>query len=283
MRTMYDAVTAANILNHDRTPPLVAGYVDRIKLAPWTASDWALFPGSVKVRIVKKASTNDGHVLDVEPGDADPAEAPGWVRMRRAAGADPTVYVNASTWSTVISEFRSQGVAQPHYWIAKYDGDPSLPSREGITAVAKQYLGNYQGVDVSVVADHWPGVDPAQNQPGTDPGANPTQEDDMAFGRTCPAGTNAHADMAVADCRKLRLHSSWGQKLVVHDILFYGDTGPNPAGTGVGGGYDDDNNGGRPWTFDPNRPGPIDIPAGATTVTVRYDAAHDFFLSAATK
>jgi hypothetical protein len=273
---MYDAVTARNILAHDRTPEMVAGYVDRIKLAPWSPSDWALFPAAVKVEIVKKASSNAGHVLDVEPGDATPAEAPGWVRMRRAAGADPTIYVNRSTWPAVQAEFDRQGVAQPHYWIAHYNGDPGLPTLNGITAVAKQHTANFRGVDINSVADYWPGVDAPSHRPTPN-----TTEDEMAFGRVCPAGTNAHVDLAVVDCEKLRLHSSWGQRIVVHDILFYGDTGPNLAGTGVGGGYDDDNHGGKPWNFDPNRPGPLPIPAGATTVTVRYDAAHDWFLSAA--
>jgi hypothetical protein len=164
VRTLYDAVTAANILAADRTPAMVAGYIDRIKLLPWSAADWALFPGAVKVTIVKKASTNDGHVLDVERGDAEPVEAPGWVKIRRAAGADPTVYCNASTWPAVRAAFSAAGVSEPHYWIAKYDGDPTIPAG----AVAKQYRGDVApGYDVSSVVDYWPGVDPAPTNGGT--------------------------------------------------------------------------------------------------------------------
>jgi hypothetical protein len=157
MRTMYDAVTARNI---PRSAEMVAGYIDKIKLEPWTAADWALFPNAVKVTIVKKASTNAGHVLDVEPGDATPAQAPGWVRMRRAASADPSIYCNKSVWGTVQQAFKDQGVAQPHYWIAWWNGDPTLPSLNGITAVAKQHSGDTAaGVDINSVADFWPGVD----------------------------------------------------------------------------------------------------------------------------
>jgi hypothetical protein len=153
VRTMYDAVTAANIPGDAQ---MVAGYIDKIKLEPWSAADWARFPRAVKVTIVKKASTNDGHVLDVEPGDATPGEAPGWVRMRRAAGADPTIYCSLSTWPAVRSAFSSAGVAEPHYWIAHYNGDPAIPAG----AVAKQYRGNVPpGFDVSSVVDYWPGVD----------------------------------------------------------------------------------------------------------------------------
>jgi len=158
MRTMYDAVTARNI---PTTAAIVAGYIDKIKLEPWSAADWARFPGAVKVQIVKKAATNAGHVLDVEPGDATPAEAPGWVRMRRAAGADPTIYMNSSTWPAVRKAFTDQGVAQPHYWVAQYDGNPKWATGWAeLGCVAKQYAGNVApGFDLSSVADYWPGVD----------------------------------------------------------------------------------------------------------------------------
>lgn len=158
MRTMYDAVTAANIPGDAR---MVAGYIDKIRLEPWSAADWARFPSAVKVQIVKKASTNAGHVLDVEPGDATPAEAPGWVRMRRAAGADPTVYMNLSTWPAVRQAFIDQGVPQPHYWVAKYDGNPAWGAGWAeLGCVAKQYAGDVSpGIDLSSVADFWPGVD----------------------------------------------------------------------------------------------------------------------------
>lgn len=140
---------------------MVAGYVDKIVLEPWSQSDWDLFPNAVKVQVVKKASSNFGHVLDVEPGDATPAQAPGWVKMRRAAGlATPTIYCNLSTWPSVQNEFNIQGVAQPLYWIAKYDDVKNFPSLNGITAIAKQYHGNDpNNYDLSWVADVWPGVD----------------------------------------------------------------------------------------------------------------------------
>jgi hypothetical protein len=53
---------------------------------------------------------------------------------------------------------------------------------------------------------------------------------------------------------------------------FFGDTGDDPNGTGVGGHF-----GG---TFDSNRPGPISIPAGAAMVTIRYNADHSFAVGA---
>lgn len=151
-RTMYDAVNAENI---PANATIVAGYVDQIRIPPWSSADWDRFPNAAKVQIVKKASSNFGHVLDVEPGDATPAQAPGWVTMRRAAGlATPCVYMNASTWPAVKAEFAQQNVAPPLYWVAQYDLKAVLPDG----AIAKQHT-NTAGFDVSVVADFWPGVD----------------------------------------------------------------------------------------------------------------------------
>ncbi|WUV07586.1 hypothetical protein OG738_38375 [Amycolatopsis sp. NBC_01488] len=167
---MYDAVTAGNILEKDGRPVLVAGYVDRIKLAPWSADDWALFPDALKVRIVKKASTDDGHVLDVELGDATPEQAPGWARRRRESGfAHPVVYCNRSTWPKVKAAFAAQGVEPPLYWIATATGRPEIPDG----AIAAQYLLDVApGIDISVVADFWPGVD----SPGSLTAAEPEVE-----------------------------------------------------------------------------------------------------------
>lgn len=164
-RIMWDSVNARSIYNQTRNPQMVAGYVDKIVLQPWSQADWDLFPSAVKVQIVKKASSNFGHVLDVEPGDATPAQAPGWVKMRREAGlSTPTIYCNLSTWPSVQQAFRDQGVAQPLYWIAKYDDVKNFPVLNGITAIAKQYHGNDPAnYDLSYVADFWPGVDGVAN------------------------------------------------------------------------------------------------------------------------
>jgi hypothetical protein len=153
-RTMFDSDIPSAI---PPTASMVGGYVDGN--AVWPAAAWTRFPRAVQVRIAVFASTNDGNVLDVELGDATPSQAPGWVRMRRAAGADPSVYCNASTWPAVQAAFRAAGVAQPHYWIAHYGPGPIIPPG----AVAVQYADPPHGSgghwDISAVADFWPGVD----------------------------------------------------------------------------------------------------------------------------
>jgi len=151
LRKMYDAVTPENI---PADAEMVAGYVDG--LYKWTTADWARFPHAVKVRIAVLPRTNDGHVLDIELGNGSPTQAPTWVKMRRATGCDPTIYCSLSIWPRVKQAFNNQGVAPPHYWIAAYPGNGAnlYPG-----SVAHQYA-NPGPVDISVVADYWPGVDP---------------------------------------------------------------------------------------------------------------------------
>jgi hypothetical protein len=105
---------------------------------------------------------------------------------------------------------------------------------------------------------------------------------DMGFNRTCQPGTDEHADLCVAGCSEMFISCSWGQTIAVHDLLFWGPTpaAAPPQATGVGGGYAESDHGNVPWQIDSNRPGPIPIPAGAVTATLRYDAAHDFDLAA---
>lgn len=151
-RTMYDGINSdASVI--PITAELVAGYVDG--LYAWTQADWDRFPHSIHVGIAVHQTTDAGDVLDVENGNASPAESVGWVEMRRRAGADPSVYMSLDVWPQVQAAFRSAGVPEPHYWVAHYDGVQEIPAG----AVAKQYQ-NGPSWDLSVVADYWPGVDP---------------------------------------------------------------------------------------------------------------------------
>jgi len=153
-RVMYDTVTASVIPSGAQ---MVAGYDDGAYR--WSAADWARFPNAVHVHIAVHPSTNSGHVLDVERGDASPSEAPGWVLMRRQAGQHPTVYCSLAVWDAVRAAFRAAGVVEPEYWIAAY---PGIGAKLYPGSVAHQYADvgpAGENVDVSVVADYWPGVD----------------------------------------------------------------------------------------------------------------------------
>lgn len=152
-RTMYDSVRVDGI---PKNAKMVAGYVDGLYAN--VGNMQRLFPNAVVVRIAVSARTNDGHVLDVETGDATPHEAVGWVKMRRLAGAIPSVYCNASIWPAVRKAFKDAAVPEPYYWIAKWDGIAQVPQG----AVAKQYANN-SDYDTSVVVEYWNGVDRSNN------------------------------------------------------------------------------------------------------------------------
>lgn len=147
MRTMYDAVNPANL------PPganLYAGYTDG-KYANIDAIK-ARFPGKPVVTISVNGTTA-ADVLDVEAGNIAPEHAPAWVRWMRRNGSDPTVYCPLSLWPACKSSFMAQATNPPHWWVAHYDGDPTIPPG----AVAKQYRSDVQGgYDVSSVIDGWP-------------------------------------------------------------------------------------------------------------------------------
>lgn len=155
-RTMYDAVTVSDL---PKTATLIAGYVDGQFANVNTMRQQ--FPNATIVDIAVFPTTNNGHVLDVETGDATPTQAPGWAKMRRSAGIDPTIYCNKSTWQAVQNAFTATGEPQPHYWIADWTGQPhSIP---GAVACQYQAAGPY---DVSEVADYWPGIDLAPKRSG---------------------------------------------------------------------------------------------------------------------
>jgi hypothetical protein len=174
-RYMYDSIYANQI---PLDAPVVAGYVDgRYK---WSDADWARFPNAVKVRIAVFATTNDGHVLDVERGDATAQESAYWTQMRRASGLlTPAIYcgdgVDGYKRSEVLAAHAALGIAAPLIWLASWTwGTPVLPWN-CIALQYASYLMLNTGYDLSLCADHWPGVDPEPEPgPGPVPGPLPT-------------------------------------------------------------------------------------------------------------
>jgi hypothetical protein len=152
MVLMYDSVTASAI---PANAAVAACYIDGAYANEGAVR--AQCPHAVIVRIAVFPSTHDGHVIDCEQGDATPQQAFDWVVSRRAAdpphmNLNPIVYCNASTWPAVRAVFAANPlVPPPLYWIAQYDGVPTIPAG----AVAKQYAdppnsgGNYDVSNVS--------------------------------------------------------------------------------------------------------------------------------------
>jgi hypothetical protein len=124
---------------------------------------------------ISSIATDAGNVGDCEPGNPSWGTWIGWVRRRRAAGVDPTIYCiddgqdeGSNFWKgwhhrDGVAAFGVASVAEPHWWVAHPDGDSTMPSY----AVAVQY--GYPGpYDLSIVRDYWPGVDldPRPDPPG---------------------------------------------------------------------------------------------------------------------
>ena len=160
-RTMYDGIDSLAAGIHDRFPnaAMVAGYIDG-RFA-WTQAEWNLFPHAVKVQIAVFSSTNGGDVIDCEAGDATPAEAAAWVRMRRAAGYyRPTIYCSRSVIPAVRQATGNLILSHDYdIWCADYTGTAhqvAAPGSPAATCAATQYL-NTAAYDASAVYDNgWP-------------------------------------------------------------------------------------------------------------------------------
>ena len=145
MTTLYDSIDPTKI---PKDAQVVAGYVGGTW--PTFAKLPALFPNALLVSIAINAS-EDADVLDVEQGDATPAQAPAWVIRQRSLGRHPTVYCSRSPWADVQRAFDAPNVPQPDYWIADYtSAEHLLPG-----SVATQWTdaGPY---DISVTNGTWP-------------------------------------------------------------------------------------------------------------------------------
>lgn len=160
MRYMCDSTN----INDDPTSfQLVAYYCDG-NFAVSEAAVRARFPHAILVPI-SAIGTNSGVVGDCEPGCMTEDELVTWCVERRAAAVDPTGYVNEmNDWVPAREAFARRGVAEPHWWVADYDGLDVIPPG----AVAKQDKNSAMTgghFDKSVVADYWPGVDGAFGNP----------------------------------------------------------------------------------------------------------------------
>lgn len=169
VRIAYDAIDAASL---PKGGDLYLGYVDGNW--PSYAAIKKRFPGSLVVGIATNPNTNDGIIGDGPPDNGTWSEWIGWVKRRRAAGEDPWINTNENNnWQPGIEAFRAANVAEPHWWVANYDGSPVLPAG----ALMKQYASN-AGYDTSSCASFLPGIDSRPPvTPPPPPTVNPEDED----------------------------------------------------------------------------------------------------------
>jgi hypothetical protein len=158
---MYDGINslAAGIRARFPDAAMVGCYIDGH--FAWTAEQRDLFPHAVRVAIAVHSSTNAGDVIDCETGDATPAQAAQWVRMRHAAGyCRPTVYCSRSVIPAVRKATGNLLLTRDYdIWCADYTGSAHLVAAPGTPAAAcaATQWASTSGWDVSAVYDDgWP-------------------------------------------------------------------------------------------------------------------------------
>lgn len=155
--TMYDSVDPAEIPANAQA---VAGYVN----GRWpTFPDLARkFPDAHRLSIAVTAEAG-ADCLDIEAGDASPAQAPSWVRRQKSRGIrKPVVYCSLSDAHTVVGVLSASGIKRGDYrlWTAHYTYRPHLCSpscglhmttRADATQFTNRALG--RNLDASLVSD----------------------------------------------------------------------------------------------------------------------------------
>lgn len=105
----------------------VAGYADGIY--QWSSEGWARFPAPIVSLSIVVSARNAGDIIDVEPGNATPADVPGWCdRFNRPGRRAPTAYVNRANWPDVIAAVGRRVV---DYWVSTLDGTIAVPVPAG--------------------------------------------------------------------------------------------------------------------------------------------------------
>ena len=124
---MWDDVTVSLFPRLASTSPdAVAGYRDgRFANEQQLAR---AFPNHRHLWIVVNAADN-ADCLDIERGDATPAQAPTWVKRQHARGVKrPVLYCSISAAPAVLEQLAAAGIHRPEIrlWSAHYTGRPHI-------------------------------------------------------------------------------------------------------------------------------------------------------------
>jgi hypothetical protein len=124
------------------------------------------FPHAHRLSIAVNAS-EDADCLDVETGDATPAEAPAWFHRQIKLGKKlPCLYANTSTMPAVITALAAAGIQRNQYrvWTAHYTGVPHIEPGSDATQWYDKALG--RNLDISWCKDTFFGGASDTWQPG---------------------------------------------------------------------------------------------------------------------
>ena len=188
---MFDSIDPSQI------PPDVddAGYVD----GRWQTFQLLHGPHNLSIAVF---ASDDADALDIEPGDATNAQAPGWVKRELSLGHwRPCCYTSVSNGASLLAVLAGAGISrsQIRLWTAHYTYRPHLCDQScglpaGVTADATQWTDHSGGknLDESTVADNFFDTPP----PVAPPPAPPVQLGDTVQALPISFTTNADGWMA---------------------------------------------------------------------------------------
>lgn len=148
MLVMYDSIEPGQIPAHAAA---VAGYVG----GRWPTYKQLLrdFPKAHHLSIAINAG-EDADCLDIEAGDASPADAHGWWTRQHARGISrPALYADLSTMPEVHADLQASGVQRGEYrsWVAHFTDQPHIPPGEDGCQWTQKALG--RNLDESLLTD----------------------------------------------------------------------------------------------------------------------------------
>lgn len=212
-------------------------------------------------------------------------------RLRGAGYKVPLAYIPRWYWQQIGSPSLA---GLPPLWSSRYpDTNPGSIADE-YSRVPASYWDGYGGLGVAVLQFTSSAIISGQSPIDADAFRGTREElaallgytDPLSALRTydeetemlVPAGTNEHVVLPCAG-RPLfwYLYAAYGHKVTVHQCAYVMPTPAGDAPEYAGGGWDTD------WTFDADRPGPIEIPRTGdgrqpVGVVLRYTADHAFTL-----
>lgn len=156
MFTMFDTVTINQLPSFANTSrDAVAGYADGIFV-----NERQVFTHDPKAHHLSIVvhPTDLGDCLDIENGDADIAEAPGWWHKATMAGIwRPVLYIETSQAGALVAHLAAAAIHRSSYrlWTAHYTDEPHIESGSDATQWTQKALG--RNLDESLGLDSfWP-------------------------------------------------------------------------------------------------------------------------------
>ena len=211
---MLDSIHPANMPNG---ADAYAGYVDGH--GPTFQAVKARFGAHAHVLSIAVFPSGNAEALDIESGDATPAQAPAWTRRQHGRGvARPVLYASASVMGSVQSELHRAGLARSSYrlWSAHYNGHahicgpdtcayPGVPACDGTQWRDSAPGNNGTLIDESLLAGNFFGSGPKPRQ-------ETPQEEPMLLLK----GEGAKTPIALAEgVTKVRFFSNMPAKVTV--------------------------------------------------------------------